>query len=204
MTQDHPTDANGGGPAGGAATDEALVAAVAAAGDRAAFAELFRRHAGRVKAFLMRSGTPEPVAEEAAQEVMITLWRRAHLFDPAKASATTWIFAIARNKRIDLARRDARAAVAADDPLMAPEAADGAERSFAGAERDARVRAAVLALSPEQREVVRLAFFAELSHGAVAAELGLPLGTVKSRLRLAFQRLRSDLGEAFSLELTDD
>jgi RNA polymerase sigma-70 factor (ECF subfamily) len=194
----------GAGPISDATGDEALLLAVAERGDRASFVALFHRYAGRVKAFLIRGGASETAAEEAAQEVMITLWRRAALYDPAKAGVSTWIFTIARNKRIDLLRRDARGRPDEDDPTLDPGPEAGPERHFAGAERDARVREAVLALSEEQREVVRLAFFAELTHGEIASRLSLPLGTVKSRLRLAFNRLRAELGPGFSMELTDD
>ncbi len=201
MSQDRQTPPARGW---GEAADEALLCAVAEARDRAAFVELFSRYAGRVKAFLIRSGAAEAAAEEAAQEVMILLWRRAESFDPDKARASTWIFTIARNKRIDLLRRDARGAPDPTDPTLHPEPAPAPDYEFAGAERDARVRTALATLSEEQRAVVRLAFFSDLSHPEIAAELGLPLGTVKSRLRLAFARLRSELGPAFSLELQDD
>ncbi len=184
--------------------DAALIEAVARRRDRTAFARLFERYAGRVKAFLLRGGANETMAEEAAQEVMIALWRRAETFDPAKAAPATWIFTIARNKRIDLLRREIRRTPDPDDPLLLPDAIAGPEREIGAAERDARVRRAIGALGDDQREVVRMAFFAELSHSEIAEQLGLPLGTVKSRLRLAFQRLRGDLGSAFWTELIDD
>lgn len=185
-------------------TDEALLRAIAVAEDRAAFVALFHRYAGRVKGFLMSNGTDPGLAEEAAQEVMIALWRRAPLYDPEKASAATWIFTIARNKRIDLVRRANRPAPDGADPAFHPEPAACGETALAGAERDALVRAAVAALPGEQIDVVRLAFFGGLSHGDVAEKLGLPLGTVKSRLRLAFGRLRGTLGAQFAQELHDD
>ncbi len=209
MSQEPPrepdTPRRGVSPANwAAAEDEVLLAAVSARRDKAAFVELFGRYAGRVKAFLLRAGAPEGVAEEAAQEVMILLWRRAHLFDPAKAKAATWIFTIARNKRIDLARREARLRQEVDDPTLIQDPAPAAERTVAGADRDAAVRAALSALSEDQRTVVRLAFFSDMTHPEIAERLGLPLGTVKSRLRLAFSKLRAELGPAFSMELTDD
>ncbi len=194
-----PGGANGTGP-----SDEALIEAVARRRDRAAFATLFERYAGRVKAFLMRGGAGETAAEEAAQEVMIALWRRAETFDPRKAAPATWIFTIARNKRVDLLRREIRRLPDPADPLLLPEPVAGPDRDLGAAERDARVRRAIGALGAEQREVVRMAFFSEMSHSEIAEALGLPLGTVKSRLRLAFQRLRSDLGSAFWTELIDD
>jgi len=184
------------------ASDEALLAAVAGR-DRAAFAELFARYAGRVKGFLIQSGADDGAAEEIAQEVMVTLWRRAARFDPDRAGAATWIFTIVRNRRIDGLRRAGRRDAAPKAPLVDPEPAASAETDLAGAERDARVRAAVAALSEDQRAVVRLAFFAGLSQSEIAGRLALPLGTVKSRLRLAFDRLRRELGPDFVEELRE-
>jgi RNA polymerase sigma-70 factor, ECF subfamily len=188
----------------GERTDEALLAAIAEQGDRGAFAELFRRYAGRIKAFLMRGGTPPDVAEEVAQEVMVTVWRKSARFDPAKASAATWIYTIARNRRIDLHRRESRPEPDPEDPMFRPEPSFSAERKLAGTERDALLRAALADLPVEQVEVLRLAFFAGLSHSEIADRLGTPLGTVKSRLRLSFVRLRTMLGDEFSAELVDD
>ena len=185
-------------------SDEALLAAVATARDRAAFVTLFERYAGRVKGFLLRAGTGAGLADEVTQEVMVAVWRRAGTFDPAKASAATWIFTIARNRRIDLLRRAARGEADGTDPLVDPEPAASAETGLAGAERDARVRDVVADLSEAQREVVHLAFFSGLSQSEIADRLVLALGTVKSRLRLAFSRLRRDLGDRFIEELRDD
>ena len=201
---DQVSDDTPAGPPSGwpEASDEALLAAVAGR-DRAAFAELFARYAGRVKGFLIQSGAEEGAAEEIAQEVMVTLWRRAARFEPDRAGAATWIFTIARNRRIDGLRRAGRAAAAGSEPMIDPEPAASAEAGMAGADRDARVRAAVAALSEDQRAVVRLAFFSGLSQSEIAARLGLPLGTVKSRLRLAFDRLRRELGADFIEELRE-
>ena len=185
-------------------SDEALLAAVADRGDRAAFVVLFERYAGRIKGYLIRSGAAEGVAEEVAQEVMVALWRRAASYDAARGSAATWIFTIARNRRIDLARRAARRGAGAEDPAIDPEPAASAEADLAAAARDSRVRAAIAELSQEQREIVRLAFSDGLSHGEIAERTGLALGTVKSRLRLAFARLRRELGAGFVEELRDD
>jgi len=203
-------DGSGNAPRNGldgapdAATDEALLDAIAGARSRDAFAELFRRYAGRVKAFLLRSGASHDEAEEGAQEVMITLWRRAETFDAARAGAATWIFTIARNKRIDMMRRARRPAPDPEDPQFRPDDEAGAETRLSGRERDARVRAALAGLSADQLAVVRLAFFAGLSHAEIAERLETPLGTVKSRLRLSFRRLRDELGDSFAEELRDD
>lgn len=188
----------------GNVSDEDLLAAIAERADRGAFAELFERYAGRIKAFLMKSRTDPGTAEEIAQEVMVTVWRKAASFDRSKASAATWVYTIARNRRIDHLRKQARPEPDPADPHFQPEPEVSAERAVANAARDTRVREALAALTEEQREVVQLAFFSGLSHGEIAEELGAPLGTVKSRLRLSFARLRGELGTEFAGELADD
>ncbi|MEM7505648.1 MAG: sigma-70 family RNA polymerase sigma factor [Pseudomonadota bacterium] len=191
----------GGGSAADQPDDETLIQAIAADRDKAAFATLFARYSGRIKALLIRSGATPDLAEDAAQEVMVTLWRRAETFDPAKAGAATWIFTIARNKRIDMIRRAKRPEPDADDPVLVPETAQSAETALAGADRDSRIREALNCLPEDQKSVIRLAFFHGCSHAEIAARLELPLGTVKSRLRLSFGRLRSELGGDFAEEL---
>lgn len=186
----------------GDASDESLLARIALR-DRAAFAVLFGRWAGRVKGFIARSGVSLAEADEAAQEVMLQVWRRAETFDPCRAAAATWIYAIARNRRVDMARRR-RPEPDPDDPQFRPDPEPGGFALRAAAERDGAVRAALAGLGPEQLEVVRLAFYEGLSHAEVAQALALPLGTVKSRLRLAMARLRGALGPGFAEELLDD
>jgi RNA polymerase sigma-70 factor (ECF subfamily) len=137
---------------------------------------------------MLRLGASNASAEELAQETLLAVWRKAALFDPARAGASTWIFTIARNLRIDAIRRERP--VPADDPSdAAPEA--GADAGVMAAEREQRVREAMKALPPEQAQIVELSFFSEEPHSAIAERLGLPLGTVKSRLRLAMGRLRA-------------
>ncbi len=186
----------------GAGPDDAALLAAVARQDRDAFAALFRRWAGRIKAYLIRSGVPGTEADEAAQEVMLSVWRRADSFDPARAGPATWIFAIARNRRVDMLRRR-RPEPDPDDPLFAPDPAPPADAAAARAGRDALVRAALAELPPDQAQVVRLAFYDGLSHAEIAAMIDAPLGTVKSRLRLAMGRLRGALGEDFAEELLD-
>ena len=173
------------------------VRAVAECGDRSAFGELFRHFAPRVAGFLMRAGLNADEAEDLAQETMATVWRKAALFDPDRAGVATWIFTIARNRRIDRARRSIRAAGATE--LLIHEEEDDApsvEDLALTSERESRVRAALAHLSSEQEAVLRLSFFAEKPHGEIARELGIPLGTVKSRVRLAMNRIRALLEDA--------
>jgi RNA polymerase sigma factor (sigma-70 family) len=156
--------------------------------DRAAFAALFRHFAPRVKGFLMKSGATATLAEECAQEVMATLWQKAHLFDPARASVATWVFTIARNKRIDALRKDRRAEPEELDWGPEPEP-DQAEAMEAQEETD-RLGRALASLPEKQRKLIERAFYGDLSHSEIAAETGLPLGTIKSRIRLALDKLR--------------
>ena len=175
-------------------SDAELIAAVARA-DRAAFVALFGRYAGRVKAFSMRGGVSAADADEIAQDVMVSVWRNAASFDPARAGAATWIFAIARNRRIDQFRRAGRPTPDPTDPLFQPDPPPDGFAALSGAEREARLSAALGGLSPEQRRVLTAAFYEGLSHGEIARVEGLPLGTVKSRIRLAFRRLSGILGD---------
>jgi len=167
---------------------------IAQRGDRDAFACLFNHFAPRVKSYLMRLGAAPEAAEELAQETLLTVWRRAAAFDPGRAAASTWIFTIARNLRIDLSRRDGR--VPASDAW--PESNDSPARpdeALSALEDKSRIGIAVASLPKEQAQVISLAFFADKAHSEIAGELGLPLGTVKSRLRLAMARLRGALAE---------
>jgi RNA polymerase sigma factor (sigma-70 family) len=171
----------------------ALLGRVAVNRDRAAFALLFSHFAPRIKAYLLRLGAPAAVAEDLAQEALLNLWRKAHLFDPAKASAATWLFTIARNLRIDAIRREKRPELDPEDFM--PETGPAADEGLALADDEARLRLALKELPADQIQVVELSFFADKPHSQIAAELGIPLGTVKSRLRLAMARLKRVLGE---------
>ncbi|MBK5927425.1 RNA polymerase subunit sigma [Rhodobaculum claviforme] len=156
--------------------------------DEVAFAQLFGHFAPRIKGFLMRSGAGEALAEECAQEVMATVWRKAHLFDPTRASVATWIFTVARNRRIDALRKQRRPEP--EDlgwgPEPEPDQADVMELQ----QESARLAEAIAQLPRNQRDLIEQAFFGELSHSEIAAQTGLPLGTIKSRIRLALDRLR--------------
>ena len=171
----------------------ALVEAIAARQDRAAFTGVFAYYAPRVKAYLCRLGLENAQAEEVTQEVMVAVWRKAASFDARQASVSTWIFRIARNRRIDVFRRDQRETLDANDPAFAPPAEASPDGAAEASEREAQVRRAMDELPPEQRDLVRRAFYEDLSHSEIAASTGVPLGTVKSRLRLAFAKLKLTL-----------
>ncbi len=173
----------------------ALMRKLAQDGDKRAFAALFAHFGPRVKAYLMRSGSPADSAEELAQEAMATVWRRAESFDPSQASVATWIFTIARNKRIDAYRRTNRPELDPEDPALVPQAEIAPDRFVEEGEVSEAIRAAVTTLPPEQADMLRMAFFQDKAHSEIAEETGLPLGTVKSRLRLAIARMRKQLKE---------
>ncbi|MSP03061.1 MAG: sigma-70 family RNA polymerase sigma factor [Acetobacteraceae bacterium] len=173
--------------------DVALLLAIAIGRDRAAFATLFGHFAPRLKSWFMRTGTQAGHAEDLAQETMLTVWRKAELFDPARAGASTWIFTIARNQRIDAARRSALRVFDGDDPSLAPDEPVRPDTEFDTRQRELRLRNALTALPADQAEVIRLSFFEDRPHAEIERALGIPLGTVKSRLRLAMNRLRARL-----------
>jgi RNA polymerase sigma-70 factor, ECF subfamily len=184
-------------------SDADLIRAIAA-DDGVAFAALFDRYAVRIKAFMLRAGASEQDADEIAQDVMVSVWRRAASFDPARAAASTWIFAIARNRRIDMIRQARRPAPDPEDPLFQPDPEPDGLLTVSLAEREALVREGLATLPAEQREALRLAFYDGMSHGEIAERTGLPLGTVKSRIRLAFRHLRGALGDDIAGELVGD
>ena len=175
-----------------------LVSAIAKRRDRAAFAALFEFFAPRIKAFMLRSGATEARAEELAQETMLAVWRKAALFDPASAGASAWIFTIARNLRIDAYRRERRGGMIETSDVEIEFQIDDSPQPdalLATTQSEERVRFALTKLSDDQMRVVELSFFEEKAHAEIAQILGIPLGTVKSRLRLALNRLRNLLSE---------
>ncbi len=167
-----------------------LVEAVAQERDKQAFAMLYRCFAPRLKTWLMREGLGAGPAEDLAQDTLLTVWRKASYYRSDKAGVTTWIFTIARNRRVDHFRRTGNEVERDSDPTEADETALSGETVAMGVERERLVRAALETLAPEQSRIVRLSFFEDKPHSEIAQELGLPLGTVKSRIRLAIARLR--------------
>ena len=166
---------------------------VAATQNRDAFGEIFHYYAPRVKAYLVKSNCPPAQAEEITQDVMSTVWRKAGLFDRSKSSVATWLFRIARNHFIDRIRRDKSDRLDPNDPTMFPKTVEFNESEIDVYERDRRIRRCIDDLPKEQAALIRLSFFESKPHRQIADELELPLGTVKSRIRLAFTRLRKTL-----------
>ncbi len=187
---DYPTNPICGSPA---EHHRQLMARLAADRDRDAFAELFDHFGPRIKAMLMKSGADHALAEDLVQDVMISVWRKVDSYAPERGTVSSWIFTIARNARIDRLRRGSSRPyedvsdleLASDDP--------SAEDEILAGQRADRVGEAMADLPQEQRQVVELAFIHDISQSAIAQKLDLPLGTVKSRLRLAYGKLKTEL-----------
>lgn len=159
-----------------------------------AFRRLFEEFGPRVRSFMMRQGADPALAEELAQETLLAVWRKAGLYSAEKGSPTTWIFTIARNLRADhIRRRRAWQELTEEQAASIPSEEAGPDDMVSERQRRARVQAVLKELPPEQIQVVTLAFIEGLPHGEIAERLSLPLGTVKSRIRLAYQKLRSAL-----------
>jgi RNA polymerase sigma factor (sigma-70 family) len=187
------TDAIAAPSTGSARPHDALILSIARTKDKAAFVELFQYFAPRVKSYLLRGGMGDGLAEELAQETMLAVWNKAEGFNPARASASTWIFTIARNKKIDHMRKGVRYDVDIDaleneTQSNEPSAAQGMIHQ----QETTRIAEAIQKLPAEQADLIRESFFEGKSHADIAAEKKIPLGTVKSRLRLALERLRGD------------
>ncbi|MEL0438069.1 sigma-70 family RNA polymerase sigma factor [Phycobacter sedimenti] len=159
--------------------------------DRVAFGQLFDHFAPRLKGVICRSGISQGQAEDIVQDVMLTVWRKAHLFDPQRAQVSSWIYQIARNRQIDVIRKERRPV---PEELKQPEEVqEDASQIVALEQETTRLREALARLKPAQREMVEKAYLGELSHSDIRAETGLPLGTIKSRIRLGLERLRHEL-----------
>lgn len=159
--------------------------------DRAAFEEMFDSLAPRLKGFVIRCGARPALAEEIVQDVMLTIWRKAGLFDPHKAQASAWIYQIARNRHIDIVRKESRPVPdeLGEDPGEEPDASQ-----ILALEQEAlHLKQAIEQLPVDQKEMIEKAYIGDLTHNEISSQTGLPLGTVKSRIRLGLGRLREEL-----------
>ncbi|MFS2324198.1 sigma-70 family RNA polymerase sigma factor [Brucella sp. H1_1004] len=172
---------------------EELMLAVSSRRDVDAFEVIFKHFAPRIKAYMAKLSADTQTAEELMQETMITVWNKADQFDFSKGALSTWIFTIARNQRIDAVRRERRPEFDPTDPAFVPDEEQPADMKLSKQQSASQLRAAMAALPTEQCALLELAYFEESSHSAIAKKLNLPLGTVKSRLRLAFSKLRAAL-----------
>ncbi len=163
--------------------------------DPKAFQDLFRLYGPRIKAMMMRQGADAAAAEDIAQETLFTVWRKSHLFVVEKGSVATWIFTIARNVRIDRLRRQVPYQDYPDEIAEVPSDDDLPDEALNREQQRERIRKVLETLPPDQYEVVHLSYIEGLSHNEIAGVLGAPLGTVKSRMRLAYQKIREAVGE---------
>jgi len=159
--------------------------------DREAFGRLFDHFAPRLKALMLRGGLRDGSAEDVVQDVMLAVWHKAAQFDPHRADAAGWIYGIARNRRIDLARRKplSQPEEMPDLPSLEPDAG----QVLALQQEADRLAAALARLTPEQADALRAAYFDDIPHSRISEISGLPLGTIKSRIRLGLERLRHEL-----------
>jgi RNA polymerase sigma-70 factor, ECF subfamily len=170
----------------------ACLAALAQSRDRADYARLFEHFAPRVKAYLIRLGMTPANAEELAQEALLSVWRKAHLFDPGKANASTWIFRLARNLCIDRLRREKIQFYELEYDEPDPDARHDGEHAVLAT----RMAESIKALPEAQAQVLYLSYYEGRSHSDIAQAIGIPLGSVKSRLRLGFEKLKQVWGES--------
>lgn len=171
-----------------------LLVKVANDRDRTAFTTLFRHFGPRLKAFLLRTEHDEDRVESVVQDVMVSVWRKAHTFDPSKSNASTWMFTMARNRLIDTVRQEGRRRRLADELAREPEPEEtSTDFELSRWEANEQVQRLMKDLPPEQSRAVYLAFIEGKSHRDIADDLGVPVGTIKSRIRLAFKRMRSNL-----------
>ncbi|RAN36475.1 sigma-70 family RNA polymerase sigma factor [Hyphomonas pacifica] len=171
------------------------MARIAGSKCRESFSELFNFYAPRLKSYMLRLGANDIEAEDLAQDVMVTVWRKAEQYDRNLASVSTWIFRVARNRRIDRLRRVTRPELDAEEPMLRPPEIEKPEDTINRVQIEQTVREELAKLPPDQLQLLQAAFYDGLSHSEIAEAYNLPLGTVKSRIRRAFDRLRGVLDE---------
>ena len=171
--------------------------------NKPAFEEFFKRYAQKIKFLMLKLGAKNVDAEEISQEVMAILWRKSKLYDPQKSTASSWVYTIARNYRVDLLRKGNRCILDKDDPTFVPEPYLNSVQILIKNERHKRIASVLNQLSPERKQLLISAFFEGLSHAELAKKYKKPLGTIKSRLRLIYESLRK-LEDLKVLKGTDD
>ena len=167
-----------------------LINLIATRKDKTAFSNLFKLVGPRIKGYLMKLGSNDIVAEDLLQEVMLTVWRKSETFDRNKAAVSTWLFTIARNKRIDMLRKEIRPQLDPNDPMLTPNQEDSADNIYGSKQESIKITDAIKMLPEEQSKLIKMTYYEDKSHSIIARELNMPLGTVKSRIRLASTRLK--------------
>ena len=171
---------------------EAL-AKVAESQDISSFKKIFDYFSPRLKSFLMRSGADEAIAEEITQETMTIIWTKADYYDPKVASPSTWIYTIARNKKIDILRKSRKAILEDIDTAILPPVESKADENIEHDQKFEMIAQYLDDLPEDQLNLLKMNFFEEKSHGEISEITKIPLGTVKSRIRLALEKIRGKL-----------
>ena len=167
-----------------------LINLIATRKDKTAFSNLFKLVGPRIKGYLMKLGSNDIVAEDLLQEVMLTVWRKSETFDRNKAAVSTWLFTIARNKRIDMLRKEIRPQLDPNDPMLTPNQEESADNVYGSKQESIKITDAIKMLPEEQSKLIKMTYYEDKSHSIIAKELKMPLGTVKSIIRLASTRLK--------------
>ena len=167
-----------------------LINLIATRKDKTGFSSLFKLVGPRSKGYLMKLGSNDIVAEDLLQEVMLTVWRKSETFDRNKAAVSTWLFTIARNKRIDMLRKEIRPQLDPNDPMLTPNQEESADNVYGSKQESIKITDAIKMLPEEQSKLIKMTYYEDKSHSIIAKELKMPLGTVKSRIRLASTRLK--------------
>lgn len=180
---------------GRSALDGELMSRVVTSADRDAFNALAMHYAPRLKAWLMHRGEGDSTSEDIVQDVLAAVWQKAASFDGAKASFSTWVYRMTRNRWIDHKRKHDRLQPTAPSDMihLVDEPDDSLHAGLEEAEAAQAVRDALATLPPEQKQMLYLAFFEGLSHSAIAERTGIAIGTVKSRIRAPLKKLRTTL-----------
>lgn len=173
----------------------ALLAAVSNERDIDAFEALYKYFTPKLRSYMLKLTKDQNVADELTQETFVAIWRKAAQFDPVRGHAATWIFTIARNLRIDAFRRGPRPDFDVNDPALVPAQPEAADIGYKRNHDAARLKNAIETLSQEQIDTVKMFYFEDMTHATIATKMNVPLGTVKSRIRMACQKLRYILGE---------
>ena len=174
-------------------TDDDLTLCVELIGknqDKIAFNNIFRYFAPRLKSFLIKAGSTDSQAEEVIQEVMIAVWTKSSTYDSSKSSVSTWIYTIARNKRIDKIRKEKRHYLSESDEGLEIPVDSTQEKEIFSAQVSNSLKKYMSNLPEEQSKLLQLSYFYNKTHADISAELKIPLGTVKSRIRLALTKMR--------------
>ncbi len=159
--------------------------------DKSAFSSIFKYFAPRLKSFFVKLGCSDSQAEEIIQEVMIAVWTKSKTYDGTKSSVSTWIYTIAKNKRIDKIRKEKKHNIVESDESLEIPTASKQEEQLLSTELNEKIQHSLQFLPKEQAELLKLSYFYEKTHTDIAKDLCLPLGTVKSRIRLALSKMKN-------------